>query len=232
MSDSIQRTKLSEDVANRIIERIRSQEWEPGTRLPSEPDLAAIFSVSRATVRTSVKMLQLSGIIRSKGGSGNYVQENALEIIDERELAAVISEPKNVYKLVQARYILEPQLSALAAKNATESECAQLFSIVREMEKCHDRHALMAHGYHFHQMVAKFSHNHVLYNFCQSIAVQLRGMRVLDSLTLETFLEGVEEHRSIAKAICEHNDALSKELMRAHLKKDYALYLEKADILE
>lgn len=232
MSDSIQRTKLCEDVSNRIIEHIRSQEWKVGTKLPSEPELAELFDVSRATVRSAVKMLQHSGVLRSKGGSGTYVQEAALGILEARELAAVMTEPQNVYELAQARYILEPQLCALAAENAKQQEIEELFSILQEMEQCQSRHTLMAYGYQFHQTVAEISHNRVLYGFCRSIAAQLRGLRVLDSLTLETFIEGIEEHRSIAKAIHDGNGPLAKELMRAHLKKGYAEYLERPEILE
>ena len=232
MSDPIQRIKLCEDVANHITERIRSQAWTAGMKLPSEPELAALFAASRATVRSAVKSLQLSGILLSRSGSGTYVAASAPMILEARELAGVMADPQNLYALVQARYILEPQLSALAAKNATDEEIAKLFSILEEMRHHPDRHSLMSNGYRFHQAVAEFAHNQVLYGFCQSAASQLRGLRVLDSLTLEIFLEGIEDHYAIAKAIRDHDDALAKQLMRSHLKKDYAPYLQRPEILE
>ena len=127
---------------------------------------------------------------------------------------------------------MEPQLAALAAKNATPEQVEQLFSILQEMEHNRDRHSLMVHGYRFHQAVAQFAHNQVLYGFFQSAAKQMRGLRVLESLTLEVFLEGIEDHRAIAKAIRLGDDALAKQLMRSHLKKDYGQYLERPDMLE
>lgn len=232
MSDSIYRTKLCEDVADRIIEHIRSQQWAVGMRLPSEPELAALFDVSRATVRSAVKSLQLTGVLRSRSGSGTYVADSAPVVLETKELATVMADPQNLPSLVQARYILEPQLAALAAKNATADEIAQLFDILHTMEQNRDRHSLMIHGYRFHQAVAKFSHNQVLYGFYQSAASQLRGLRVLDSLTLEIFLDGIDEHRAIAKAIAEGDGALAKQLLRSHLKKDYAAYLERSEVLE
>ena len=232
MSDSIQRIKLCEDVANHITERIRSQVWAVGMKLPSEPELAELFDVSRATIRSAVKSLQLSGIIHSRSGSGTYVSESAPVVLEARELAGVMADPQNLYALVQARYILEPQLSALAAKNATDEEIATLFSILEQMEHHTDRHSLMVNGYRFHQAVAEYAHNQILYGFCQSAASQLRGLRVLDSLTLEIFLEGIEDHYAIAKAIRDHDDALAKQLMRSHLKKDYAPYLQRSEILD
>ena len=232
MRNGIQRTKLCEDVANRITENIRSQKWKAGSKIPSETALAESFEVSRATVRTAVKLLQLSGVLYSKAGSGTYVHENASAILESRELAAVMSEPHNVHELLQARFILEPQLCALAAQNATDIEIEQLFSILQDMEQCKDRHTLMAYGYQFHQAVADFSHNKILYGFCQSISSQLRGLRVLEKLTLDTFLKGIEEHRNIANAIKERNDSLARERMLEHLKQDYNSYLEKTNIFE
>ncbi len=232
MSDGIQRTKLCEDVADCITENIRSQKWKAGTKIPSEPALAEALGVSRATVRTAVRLLQLSGILRSRAGSGTYVQENASAILESRELAVVMSEPQNIYELLQARCLLEPQLCALAALNATEGEIQHLFSILQEMEQCRDRHTLMAYGYRFHQAVAEFSHNKILYGFCRSIASQLRGLRVLETLTLDTFLKGIEEHRAIADAIKARDDSLAKARMLEHLKKDYTTYLDKQTVLE
>lgn len=232
MSNYIQRTKLWEDVADQMIERIRTGRWEVGMKLPSEPEIAELFGVSRATVRSAIKLLQISGILRSRSGSGTYVADSAPAALETRELALVMSDPENLSSLVQTRYILEPQLAALSAGKASPSEVRRLFEIVTLMEQNQDRHSLMTYGYQFHQAVAKYSHNQVLFGFYQSVARQLRGLRVLDSLTLEIFVEGIDEHRAIAKAIAERDEALAKQLMRSHLRKDYGAYLERPEMLE
>ncbi len=232
MSSTIHRQKLFQDVADRIVEHIQSKKWVEGERLPSELELAEYFDVSRATIRSAIKSLQLSGVLYSRSGSGTYISDNAPLVLGTMELAAVMADPANISSLVQARYILEPQLAALSARNITKPQTEILLGIVGEMEQNYDRHSLMACGYRFHQAVAKFSRNQVLYGFYQSIASQLRGLRVLESLTLEIFLQGIDEHRAIAMAIGDGNDLLAKQLMRAHLKKDYAAYLERWEILE
>ncbi len=232
MSDYIQRTKLWEDVADQMIEHIRSRQWTVGMKLPSEPELANLFGVSRATVRSAIKLLQISGILHSRSGSGTFVAASAPAALETKELALVMSDPENLSSLVQTRYILEPQLVALAAQKATVAEVQKLFEITSLMEQNTDRHSLMSYGYQFHQAVAQYSHNQVLFGFYQSIARQMRGLRVLDSLTLKIFLEGIEEHRAIAKAILERDGALAKQLMRSHLRKDYGTYLERPEMLE
>lgn len=232
MSDQIQRLKLWEEVSEQILTRIRSQQWPAGTKLPSEVELAKLFDVSRATVRAAVKNLQFSGVLRTRSGSGTYVSGAASTVLETKDLALVMSDPENLHALVQTRYILEPQMAALAACRATTQEVDQLFTILHAMEQDSDKHALMIHGYLFHQAVAQFSHNQVLYGFFQSAAQQLRGLRVLDSLTMEVYLDGVQEHRAIAEAIAAKDPTLAKERMRKHLKKDYATYLAGMELLD
>ncbi len=232
MSDSIHREKLFQDVADRMIEHIRSQQWAVGMKLPSEPELAKLFDVSRSTIRSAVKSLQLSGVLRSRAGSGTYVAQSAPVALETRELASVLAEAGNLQELVQARYILEPQLAALAARNAAPEEKEALFEILQDMEQNLDRSSLMANGYRFHHAVAAMAHNRVLYGFYQSVACQLRGLRVLDGLTLEVFLEGIVHHRAVADAIRAGDSILARQRMRKHLEKSYAPYLEQPEILE
>ena len=232
MSEYIFRVKLFEDVANRIVEHIRSQKWVAGERIPAEPELAKYFDVSRSTVRKAIKSLQAEGVLYSRPGSGTYVTDTAPLLLETRELTTIMANPENIFDLIGARYILEPQLAALAAENATQAEIERLYAILDKMVQEKDRYNLMAYGYAFHQAVAELSHNKVLYGFYLSAANQLRSMRVLNTLTLETFVQGIEDHRHIAHAIAKRDATLAKKLMRNHLHKDYAHYLDNPEIIE
>jgi DNA-binding GntR family transcriptional regulator len=53
--------------------RIESGLWRPGQRLPTEPELAASFGVSRATLREALKSLQEDGFLTRTRGAGTYV---------------------------------------------------------------------------------------------------------------------------------------------------------------
>ena len=225
MSDPIFRIKLYEEVANHIQDRIRSEYWRAGDRLPAEADLAQEFDVSRSTVRETVRSLQMAGILRSKAGSGTFVTERAPMILLTRELADIMSNPDHLHDLVRARYLLEPQLAALAAQKSTSDEKAALLELVDRMRQENERFGLMSQGHRFHMELAAMSHNVVLYGFYQSAASQMRSMRVLDTLTLEIYLQGVEDHRQIAEAVAAGDADRAEAAMKAHLKKDYAEYL-------
>lgn len=229
MSEQIYRIKLYEDVANHIRDRIRTEQWRAGDRLPPEAELAKKFDVSRSTVREAVRSLQIAGLLRSKAGSGTYVTENAPIILQTGELAVIMADREHLQDLIQARYILEPQMAALAAEQATEGEKQHLCHLVDRMAEQTGRFSLMTAGHAFHMELARMSHNVVLDGFYQSAAGQLRSMRVLESLTEEVYQQGIDEHRKIAEAVSSGDAAAAKRLMKAHLKKDYAGYLRETE---
>lgn len=62
--------QLSEDIATGAL--------QPGSRLPSEHELARRFGVNRHTVRRSIGALEESGLVRVKRGHGTFVQEHVI----------------------------------------------------------------------------------------------------------------------------------------------------------
>ena len=69
------RTLLADRLRDELLEEISSAQLPPGTKLPSEGQLAKRFNVSRATVREAVRGLVESGYVTRRRGSGSYVTE-------------------------------------------------------------------------------------------------------------------------------------------------------------
>ena len=62
-----------------IKEQIESGGWKPGDRLPSEPELARRYAVSRVVVRQALAILRDDGQIVRMQGRGTFVAEPKLD---------------------------------------------------------------------------------------------------------------------------------------------------------
>ncbi|MET9219054.1 GntR family transcriptional regulator [Streptomyces sp. NPDC003300] len=60
-------------IADVLRERIESQEWTPGDRLPSRGELAQEHGVGENVIRRAQELLISRGILEGRAGSGTYV---------------------------------------------------------------------------------------------------------------------------------------------------------------
>lgn len=67
------RVPLHTATADRIEVRIRTGEWDPGTRLPAERDFCEQLDVSRTTLRGALTELEERGLISRHQGRGTFV---------------------------------------------------------------------------------------------------------------------------------------------------------------
>jgi GntR family transcriptional regulator len=67
------RRSLRHSLAEELRARILAGEWQPGDRMPSEPELARRRTVSRSSMRAAITMLEEDGLVSRRHGSGTYV---------------------------------------------------------------------------------------------------------------------------------------------------------------
>ncbi len=65
-------------IADEIEAEIAAGRLAPGTRLPTEGDLAQRFGVNRHTVRRALAVLAEKGLVRAQQGSGTFVEARAI----------------------------------------------------------------------------------------------------------------------------------------------------------
>lgn len=59
--------------------RIKEGEMAPGSKLPTEQELAETFGVNRHTVRRALNLLSEKELIRTEQGSGSFVREQVID---------------------------------------------------------------------------------------------------------------------------------------------------------
>ena len=122
---------------NSISQRVHDQLGQiialtsSGKRLPSEPNLAKQFGVSRATLREAMRTFETQGILLRRQGSGTYVNhtlqviESGLEVLESIETMAkrigLSVQPKALS--IERRAAEEEEYQSLNLDPGTEITC-------------------------------------------------------------------------------------------------------------
>ena len=113
---SIEPRRLYRQIADQIRGLIRSGEFPAGSRLPPERDLARQLGVSRPSVREALIALEVEGMVEVRIGSGIYVLAGGQTAGANGPEATA-----GPFELLRARYVIESECAALAAKSATHT---------------------------------------------------------------------------------------------------------------
>jgi GntR family transcriptional regulator, transcriptional repressor for pyruvate dehydrogenase complex len=117
-----------EDIAGQIRGLVAGGQLKPGDRLPPERELAAMFRVSRNTLREALRALELAGMIESRKGAsgGAFVRPGSPQVVvgglrDLYHLGAITPE-----HLTEARIWLSELVVRVVCQRATEEDLAAL----------------------------------------------------------------------------------------------------------
>lgn len=79
------------EVVNWIKGQIDRKELCPGDKIYSENELGHMFSLSRQTIRHAVGVLEEEGLVTRIRGSGTYVSDTRLDVLESRTRVAVVT---------------------------------------------------------------------------------------------------------------------------------------------
>jgi len=187
-----------EQIAERLAADIRSGLLAPGSRLPSERELARTLEVSRASVREALAALQLQGVVETRKGAGTFVSSRPPGPEEPPHDAS----PSAV---LEARAQLEPCVARLAAARGQRDEAAENLLAAMEAEPV-DIATWNTSDRLFHRQLAAMTGNPVLLAFAEHVAGlmdQPLWQRLRDdSIAAEGRTRiHVAEHRMIYEAI-------------------------------
>lgn len=210
--------KLYQQVARSITDAIRRGEHPPGSRLPSERDLAETLGVSRPTVREAITALEIQGFVSSRQGSGVYVCESQPRGGGGRDLDV------GAFELTEARRAVEPEVAALAALSITDEQLAELAQALDDMRRENETGAEGEQAdRRFHLTIAQATRNTAL----AATVEHLWDLRYKAPLCMAMLararsagdLPRIEEHRRILSALRAHDSAAARAAMREHLSR-------------
>ena len=157
---------LSDAVYRKLQNRILDRTYPPGSRFPSERELADALGVSRVTVREAIRRLAELGLVDKIPSSGTYVREfeseASLDLLVKIMQSRDSLDPGMLSSLLEFRRATEVFAARAAAQRALREETAELRTILCEMEnRLEDVDFLARADYRFHFALIRISGNRV-----------------------------------------------------------------------
>jgi len=94
--------------------------------LPTEPELAAQFGVSRAVVRDGTRMLAAQGLVEAQHGRGVFVTASPVAAFGDALLLALRREGASAWDVERFEQMVMPEVQAEAARQATVEDVAEI----------------------------------------------------------------------------------------------------------
>ena len=227
---SIEPRRLYRQIADQIRELIRAGEFVAGSRLPPERDLAKQLGVSRPSVREALIALEVEGLVEVRIGSGIYVLGPGHKAHDDVVAPGVSRDEVHAmagpFELMRARYTIESECAALAAKSAKKTQVIAIEDALEQMHREfeHQKQPLAGDRL-FHLRIAEATGNGALVAVVKMLWEERMGplYKRLEHHydTPGLWTAAMAEHRAVLKAIAEHDVLGARTAMQRHLNKAY-----------
>lgn len=204
------RKSAAQQVFEDLRDLIRSGRVPPGTRLPSESQMAARYAVSRPVIREALRSLNALGLTQTRTGSGTFVTGAGADLRFGGYTAA---------DLMEARPFVEIPAAGWAALRRSEAELARLTALCERMDAEPDPEAWVRLDSDFHGLIARVSKNAIFAKIVHDVRDALRGQSCWLNLQGPRRDASNREHRVILGAIARGSETDARAAMEAHLRQ-------------
>jgi GntR family transcriptional regulator, sialic acid-inducible nan operon repressor len=213
--------RLYQDIAEKIAERINAGEFAGGTRLPSERDLASMFSASRTAVREALLYLQSSGLVSIRQRARARVTElDDAAFFGQLSGAArsLMARPSGLSDFQEARMLFEGGLARYAAQHATPKHLEKLASALLENKRSMtDPAQFVKTDMAFHLAIAEIPQNSIFTALHNALSEWLIDQRKTGITVRGSTRSAYQGHERIFQAISSHNVEAAGSAMDNHL---------------
>lgn len=223
---------LSDRIAVEIKKMILSEELAPGSKIPSEQEIATLYNVSIRSVREAIRSLVSTNVLEIHRGIGTFV--SSIPGLANDPFGFEFMDSEALYPdLIEMRLILEPEIFILASKRATKEDLKEAEGILRKSEcivkKINNEKLevtteimdkLWEYDMQFHEVVYKASQNKVADRVLPLIMKSIWEIYRLESYrTYQQEKNFSSMHKDIYNAIIIKDYELIKSLTKTHILK-------------
>lgn len=232
---AVEPQRLYRQIADQIRQLIVVGEFATGSRLPAERDLARQLGVSRPSAREALIALEVEGWVEVRSGSGVYVREqprrgvNGANAPGGARAAGSEVEEWGPLELIRARRVLEGEIAAIAARQATRRDLQAMDAALQSMREDASAGVLPTDGDRaFHTAIATAGGNGVLIDTVQRYWDSRRSP-IFERLgghfeTVRSWRIAIAEHEAIVSAIRARDADAARAAMHTHLDKSHARF--------
>ncbi len=145
-----------------IISSLSEGEFKVGSKLPCEYTLMERFSVSRNSLRESLKILESMGVIEIKHGDGTYVCSEIQPSVFDSIVYSVMFDVSTSDELIELRQMLDEMMIKLTMKKIDGNGLKLLEDNLAKFRVCienNDIKGALKLDYEFHMLLVEFTKN-------------------------------------------------------------------------
>ena len=210
------RSRLYEQVIERLREHVETQGLTSGARLPAERELAERLGVSRASVREAVVALEVQGLVEVRHGGGTYLLRDRLE---PEPIETLIARKQRLPDVLDARDALETKLAALAAQRRSDADLTRIDQALAAMRAAVAAGRIPeAEDARFHAAVTAAAHSQLLADFMAEIADVIAESRTESLRQPGRPGKSMRQHEAVAAAIRAGDPRAAARAMHRHVE--------------
>jgi GntR family transcriptional regulator, transcriptional repressor for pyruvate dehydrogenase complex len=214
----IKKTRVAEEVADRIRTFMLDGTFPPGEPLPSERHLAERFGVSRGSIRDALRTLETIGLLETRHGQGTFPHELSVERL-VAPLASVMAYRSDLQdELLDVRRMFEPAVARAAAQRASDEDLADLQRILdTQRQKLKSGQAAIAEDTAFHAILARATRNRVVMSIMATLNDLLVESRTQSLRQKGRPARSMDGHEAVVAALRRRDSEAASQAMYHHI---------------
>ncbi len=222
MFSPVNNKRVYQHVVEQIQQQIYRGELKKGDKLPPERDLTEQLGVSRSSVREALRALEVTGLVESRQGEGNFISGNFESALLEPLTAMFMLNNGTSMDLIELRTILEVKSSELAAERITHKQSVELIKLLDKMNITPLESSKAEMDIRLHYYIAEITGNILIINVLSIIAsmmekfIQNNRQKILENPNSSDML--MKSHEDIVHAIVAKDPKRAKEAMVQHMR--------------
>lgn len=222
-----------DEITDRLITAIAVGEYLPGSRLPSERELAAALQVGRTTVREAISRLVDAGLLVTQRGrtGGSFVSSQWEDSSRDAVSRTLQARWESIRELSEALSLLHGAVARAAATNHTAADVDLLTQRLAAFRAADSGHPSQQADAALHAAISAAAHNAALATILAelerrlSVASPAHPWGPVDRMAAME-ARSLADHETLIQAICTGDAVSAEDVARRHVRIDLEIMEE------